>query len=265
MVTHITLTLEEKIYVEDEKNLQVEKSIVAMEAYVDALFARENARDAEEFVPVQSSVVKGGKGNKDVQIENRINPLFSNAPENVNYYWYNSAELEGETITASSPQLPTWGELENFYPNDEEKGKLEKSIQLNQRLNVILNCTPSVAHGNVAVLEELNRNVSEQKVAVPYDDVNNAILVQQLTEYAHTVSDNTDLVQDKVIEELKKTKPISNSTWSGLRKETQQQRNNRAALEKEQRFYSRADNSKNPFFTKSKTKEDLTPERQNLI
>jgi len=105
MVTHITLTLEEKIYVEDEKNLQVEKSIVAMEAYVDALFARENARDAEEFVPVQSSVVKGGKGNKDVQIENRINPLFSNAPENVNYYWYNSAELEGETINASSPQL----------------------------------------------------------------------------------------------------------------------------------------------------------------
>ena len=54
MMTLITLNLEKKIYVEDKKQERVEKAVVAMEAYVDSLLARENNRGADEFAPLQT-------------------------------------------------------------------------------------------------------------------------------------------------------------------------------------------------------------------
>ena len=225
MMTLITLNLEKKIYVEDKKQERVEKAVVAMEAYVDSLLARENNRGADEFAPLQTRFNKNSsKG--DLEVYNSLSPLFSGTPEDVNLYWCIEVGDRLNPGKFVSPQLPSWGSVAKYAPNNEARQNREVNQLKGEKLKEILT-------------ESSDTPISEEEGIQSFGyGVSNIEKASKLATCLSVHNDQRKTVRDESLKKsLQRAVSKGNTAWADLRSDSKA--TDQAVLEKQLRAVSR--------------------------
>ncbi len=247
-MTHITLSMEEEIYVKAERERRVSEAVDQVEEYVEALLSRENSREASDFSPVQTHFNKSFS-NGDLQVGNRLSPLFTEKPDNVKLYWFNDVNNLLPNKQVASPQFPSPKILENLSPDDAARGNLEQNKVVYKKLNDILNNT-----------SEWSYNQAQEKIEAEKYGVTN---LGQLNYTASCVSahfDQGEAVSITLIQqELADAVNQDNNTWGGLAK-SKKGKNEEAILSRKLKSNTRSGS----YTTKGKTKvsKDEVPPKQ---